>query len=64
VLCRLRQQFFQRVPLREDLLKLRFGDSEKRCVLTRAKARIDASGKWTFFAAARRSGLPGYLNTS
>src|SRR5215813_2786364 len=34
------QQVFQCVLLREDLLKLRFGDSEKRCVFTRAKARI------------------------
>jgi len=40
----LRQQVSQCVSLREDLLELRLWDSEKRSVLTRAKARVAPTG--------------------
>src|SRR5207244_1240492 len=38
------QQVFQGLSLREDLLELRLGDSEKRSVLTRANARVATAG--------------------
>src|SRR5262249_31108317 len=40
----LRQQVFQCLSLREDLLELRLGDSQERSVLRRAKARVATAG--------------------
>jgi len=41
--CR-RQQIFQCLSLREDLLELRLGNSKERAVLTRAETRIATAG--------------------